>query len=143
IPLSGATALTIEYWFKGTSCTSAVRIQPGGYIVAGWSNPPIHIISDDQGTGNGLRVDATGTSVIYNGSWHHVAMTWQQGGSFTSYLDGVVQATRAAGSNALTITGILQIGSLNGGELTNGSLDNVRIWTVSRTQAQLKADMFL
>jgi Concanavalin A-like lectin/glucanases superfamily/Secretion system C-terminal sorting domain len=140
-PIVSKSALTIEYWFKGSSPQSAVRMQSGSdFIVAGWNSSGVfkHIISTDGGTA-GLAVGATAT----NGSWHHVAMTWQQNttNGFKSYLDGVLVAQRNSSNTPLpTISANMFIGSFNGGsEYMNGTIDEVRVWSVARTQAQLIA----
>ncbi len=141
--ISGGSAITVEYWFKGTNIQSAVRIQDvnNNFIVAGWSSPALHILSNDQGTSGGLPVGAAAT----DGNWHHVAFTWQQNttNGFKSYLDGELIAQRNTGNNPLPIiNNPLYLGAFQGSsEFTNGSLDNVRIWSVVRNQAQLKANM--
>lgn len=70
-------------------------------------------------------------------------MTWQRGGLFTSYLDGVQVAQRAASTNPLpSFSAGVYLGSLGGtSEFMNGSLDDVRVWAVARTQAQIQANM--
>ncbi|ETR68592.1 MAG: hypothetical protein OMM_10368 [Candidatus Magnetoglobus multicellularis str. Araruama] len=76
--IAGGTAITIEYWFKGSVFQSPVRIQSDGtpFIVAGWeSSNPVHIISNDGGT-NGISCG--NINEITNGNWHHLAMTWQK-----------------------------------------------------------------
>ena len=135
-------AITIEYWFKGSSLQSAVRQQNGNdYIVAGWSNN--HIISTDGGI-MGISVGATAT----NGSWHHIAMTWKRNtiNGFVSYLDGVLVAQRDSRNVSLPTpasgTGIC-IGSHYGiGEFTKGQIAEVRIWKVARTQSEIQRDMY-
>lgn len=133
-------AITIEYWFKGSSLQSAVRLQPdaGTYIVAGWSNK--HIISTSGGT-TGIAVGAGAT----NGNWHHIAMTWQKGVSsgFKAYLDGVAGASsNATNVNLPSMTSGFYLGSNNGtSEFMNGSIDEVRVWNVARTQAEIQANM--
>jgi hypothetical protein len=145
--LSGSQ-ITIEYWFKGTNCQSAVRQQSAaGWIVAGYgpTTAPVHILSNDQGT-TGIPA-ANNPTELYDNNWHHVAMTWQQNtaNGFKSYLDGVLQSQRNSTNTAIpNMNTNTLIGSLNGtGEYTNGSIDNVRIWNVARTQAQIQADMYL
>ncbi|WP_020599170.1 LamG domain-containing protein [Spirosoma panaciterrae] len=140
--LSLTNALTIEYWFKGTNLQSAVRYQLDGstYIVAGWGNTPgqqLHILSNDGGL-NGIAVGAAAT----DGNWHHVAMSWQQGGTFASYLDGQLVDSRAASNTPLPSIGTLTLGAWAGqNEFTNGTLDEVRVWNVARTQAQIQQGM--
>ncbi len=91
--VSNTTAISIEYWFKGTSNHSAVRFQsaadPNNFIVAGWNAQ--HIISSDGGT-NGISQGAA----VTDGNWHHVAMVWQRNtvNGFRSYLDGQLVAQR-------------------------------------------------
>jgi Concanavalin A-like lectin/glucanases superfamily/Secretion system C-terminal sorting domain len=133
-------AITIEYWFKGSSMQSAVRFQPDAdtYIVSGWSNK--HIISTSSGTsGVGVGTGAT------DGNWHHVAMTWQKGvtNGFIPYLDGVRGTRRTATNvNLPTMNSGLYLGSNNGtSEFMNGTIDEVRIWNVARSQADIQANM--
>ena len=136
---SANTAITIEYWFRGTSLQSAVRIQnASGYIVAGYNNQ--HIISTDGSTTNGLTVGAGAT----DGHWHHIAMTWQKNASFKSYLDGKLVASRNATANANlpVISNGAFIGSSGGAsDFTNGSIDEVRIYNAALTQANIQSDM--
>jgi hypothetical protein len=136
----GTNALTIEYWFRGSSLQSAVRIQDGGgYIVAGWNN--LHIISSDGGTSAGIQVGANAT----DGKWHHVAMTWQRNAvnGFKSYLDGQLVDQRNSADVALpSVVSNGYLGAfLGSGDYINGSLDEVRIYTSALSQANIKADM--
>ena len=137
--LSNGTELTIEYWFKGTSLQSAVRIQNGSsYIVAGWGTAtPQIIISSDGGT-NG--VNQAPASAIYDNNWHHVAYVWKKNTIFATYLDGVLQNSRvAANVNLPVFSGTNTfIGSFSGtGEFLNGNLDDVRIWNVALTPSEI------
>jgi len=134
--LSGSE-ITIEYWFKGSSLHSAVRQQSGqNFIVAGWNN--MHILSNDGST-SGISVGAAAT----DGNWHHIAMTWKQNTNdgFKSFLDGQLVAQRTSSNVALpNINAATYIGSLSGtGEFSNGQIDEVRIWNVARTQAEIQA----
>jgi len=71
--LSGGTAITIEYWFKGTVLQSPVRFQYGGnYVIAGWdSGTPKFVISSDNGVNAGVEINGA-----EDGDWHHVACVW-------------------------------------------------------------------
>ena len=139
------TEFTIEYWYKGSKIQSAVRFQTGtGYIVAGWGGTPgteKHIISTENGT-NGINVGAG----VDDGNWHHVAMTWKRNtvNGFKSFLDGALVDQRNSSNIALpnmNVTGYL--GSYNGtSEFTNGTLDEVRIWTRELSQTEISANRF-
>jgi hypothetical protein len=139
--VNGGSAITIEYWFKGSSNQSAVRLQSDGstYVVAGWNGN--HILSNDGGSGNGISAGNAAT----DGNWHHVAMTWQQNtvNGFKSYLDGQLVAQRTSANTPLpVISGGYCLGAYLGStEFMNGRLDQVRIWSVSRTQQEIQAGM--
>jgi hypothetical protein len=143
---SGRTAMTIEFWFKGSVFQSAVRIQDvtGQYIVAGWAPAtPVHIISTDGATGG---VSCGDVNVITDGNWHHLAMTWQKNttNGFKSYLDGIlVDQRNSANVNLPILTNDRTfLGSFTSiGEFINGQLDEVRIWDVVRTQSQIQENM--
>lgn len=145
--LSKGSAVTIEYWFKGSSLKSAVRLQNGNnFIVAGWGDTPTHIISTDQGAANGLKIKTTTSTNVYDDKWHHIAMTWEKGkpDGFKSYVDGVIVEKRAAANvNLPDLTGVTPTigGFINGAtksELSKGQIARVRIWKIARTEAQIK-----
>lgn len=123
--LSGS-ALTIQYWFRGSVIASAVRQQGNGYLVAGWGDN-MHILSNDGGT-SGLSV---GNNVT-DGAWHHVLMTWKQGAvdGFASYLDGKPVAKRDSANVAIPYIGApIYFGAWDGSaEFTKGDLDEIAIW---------------
>ena len=85
-----SSAISIQYWFRGSSLQSAVRQQASGYIVAGWQNT-VDILSNDGGT-SGISV---GNGVL-DGNWHELTMTWQEDtpNGFASYLDGELITSR-------------------------------------------------
>lgn len=139
----GNSAYTIEAWIKPTSM--------GMFGIAGWGN------FGTQNQVNALRLDASG--VIYNywwnndlaanvgnisGQWHHVAATFD-GTTRRIYLDGVLKASDTPSGHNVPDASNLRIGStcaLCGGEYYSGSMDEVRIYNIGLTQAQVQADMF-
>ena len=143
--VSEKEAITIEYWFKGSQLQSAVRIQAGlDFIVPGWSTSnPLHIISSDGGT-TGLPVGDE--SVIEDGNWHHIAMTWQRNtvNGFKSYLDGELVAQRTSADVTLPLFSHVtsNLGSFNGSsEFLNGRLDDIRIWNIARDSLAIVTSM--
>ena len=144
--ISGGSAITIEYWFKGSQLQSPVRLQDGnGYIVTGWqASNPIHIISTDGGTTNGLSVGSE--SIVEDGTWHHLALTWQSNteNGFCSYLDGILVASRTSANVLLPVytDANLIVGSYIGqSEFMNGSMDELRIWNTARSHSEILANM--
>lgn len=90
--------------------------------------------------------DYTGTVAVNDGTWHHVAMTYNSATStMVFYIDGEVINSFGA-SNLNTINQNLRIGTISvpsSGENYVGSLDEVRIWNDARTQAEIRANMHL
>ncbi|QKG54353.1 LamG-like jellyroll fold domain-containing protein [Hymenobacter sp. BRD67] len=136
----GNSAYTIEAWIKPTSM--------GVYGIAGWGN------YGSQSQVNALRLDPSG--VIYNywwnndlaanvgdisGKWHHVAATFD-GTTRRIYLDGVLKASDTPTGHNVPNNNNLRIGSTNFGEYFPGGIDEVRIYSVGLTQAQVQSDMF-
>lgn len=83
----------------------------------------------------------TPPGVITAGQWHHVALT-RTGSDMNIYVDGVLQANGTYSGVGATSTQPFTIG----GELVvhdqlDGRQDEVRVWNVGRTQAEIIADM--
>ena len=135
---SGDSPYTIEAWirpttmgansifgwgiFGGANACNALRLTPTGLMNYWWAND----------------LEAPTPSLV--GTWHHVAATYD-GTIRTLYLDG-----KAIGSDQPRSAHVmpaeasnLRIGSTNSGEFFNGSIDEVRVWNVARTAAQLNA----
>ncbi|GAA4031654.1 hypothetical protein GCM10022409_14860 [Hymenobacter glaciei] len=131
----GNSAYTIEAWIKPN--------QMGDYGIIGWGNYG----ANDQV--NALRLypggihnywwahDLSGATGNLAGAWHHVAATFD-GTTRRIYLDGVqLNADTPGSSHAVPNANNLRIGSTNYGEYFPGSIDEVRVWNVARTTAQL------
>lgn len=96
------------------------------------------------GTAPGLNHPVTGTTVITNDVWHHAAATYD-GSSWNLYLDGALDKTlpvnRVANSatNVITAVGSSLQTTGNPAGFFSGAVDEVRVWNVARTQAQIQA----
>jgi hypothetical protein len=128
---------SMETWIKaqpGSNPGTKVIIgQPGGYDVwVGLENGGYPNFTIGGGT-------TTGTFVVNDGKWHHIAAVRQSGTKYL-YIDGVLAAT---GSNGNTISGngTLEIGAYTGSYNFKGLIDDVKIWNTARTQVQVSADM--
>jgi hypothetical protein len=123
--LSGSE-LTIQYWFRGSAISSAVRQQGNGYLVAGWGDN-LAILSSDGGTA-GLSLG----KAVTDGTWHHVLVTWKQATAdgFATYLDGKLVAKRdSANAPVPNINAAVYFGAWDGAaEFTKGELDEIAIW---------------
>ena len=125
---------TIEAWVKPTAA--------GSYGIIGWG------IYGARGAVNALRLSPTGLmnywwsndleapTASLVGEWHHVAATFD-GTIRTLYLDGKAIGADRPGTRAVPSADNLRIGSTNSSEYFNGSIDEVRVWNVARTAAEL------
>lgn len=88
----------------------------------------------------------TGTTSVNDGQWHHLALT-RVSGVVTIYVDGVVQNSGISSANLNNIYPLELGSSVCNGFPTNlsikfsGDLDEVRIWDVGRTQAEIQNSM--
>ena len=144
---------TIEYWVNTTMTgpTGTNWWQGAGLVdgeVAGAVNDfGTSLLNGGKlafGVGN-PDVTIQSTTAINDGTWHHVAVTrTQASGLMQLYIDGALQVTSGT---AVTNTGLLtapvnlRLGSIQtGAPYFTGQLDEVRLWSVVRTQAQISTN---
>ncbi|MGE0638485.1 MAG: LamG domain-containing protein, partial [Bacteroidia bacterium] len=84
------------------------------------------------------------------GQWSHLCMVLNGTGAnnISFYINGNLAVTGTTNNAALTnliASGRITIGCTDpaGGRYFEGSIANVRVWNVARTQAQIQADMYL
>ncbi len=165
-PELSLSVFTIEAWFRRDGAGNPTNIGDGASdseaIVAkgrgsgeGGNNDFNYFLGVRQGTttlvgdfetddnGAGHRVD--GTTPLVTGQWYHGALTYD-GSVLTLYLDGQVEDTFVT-SDAPEAQSVLpfSIGaafdtSTDDGNW-NGAIDEVRVWSVARTQGEIQADM--
>lgn len=89
----------------------------------------------------GVQTTLAGLTSLTQGSWHHVAFSYD-GVDMKVYLDGILDNS-APKTTALTSFNILRIGRWidTDQRSLNGTLDDIRIWNVARTQTEIQADM--
>lgn len=150
---TGYSELTVEAW---------VRTSSGGdQVIASFDRSDywrLEINGDGAGTGqvgfdlltNAGIIDFGSTTRVDDGTWHHVAAVYDNG--FVGiYIDGVLDASTTQGTtfgSGNTRYGFIGVGSeattYNGttgpNNYFNGELDQVRIWSVARSQPQLSAN---
>ncbi|MBI3866960.1 MAG: right-handed parallel beta-helix repeat-containing protein [Verrucomicrobia bacterium] len=132
----GMSAYTIEAWIKPNtmhvgaitswgdrtnSRANVFALTPTGLINYWWAN------------------DLSATTPNLSGAWHHVAATFD-GITRRILLDGVVLASDFPGFHGGTNTAF-QIGSAFSGQFFAGQMDELRIWDVGRSAAQIQGAM--
>lgn len=104
------------------------------------------IAADFEDMANGTNYPVVGTTHISINTWHHTAATYD-GFTWHLYLDGNLEATLAANaaprSDTIQQAGLGAMINSNGVAVGHfeGILDEVRVWNVARTQAQIDADL--
>jgi hypothetical protein len=151
------TGMTIEAWVNPASITGwqsilyKERPDPANAGMA-WalyssdSNAPPAIYGVVAGaSGNGLWTHATGTTNLPLNTWSHVAASYD-GSALRLYVNGTLVRTLSLPGSLMTTAGPLRIGGNApsvpfGGQFFNGSIDEIRIYNRSLSQADIQADM--
>ena len=133
--------LTLEFIFKGSDYSSAIRQQNqnGEYIISPFANGR-HVFSFSGGTSGGVNADNGGDG--QNGEWHHFAVTWEKGDFLKSYFDGYPLGSVMASSTSIpNILAEVLLGSrLGRQDFLEGIIDEVRIWNDVRTRNEILAN---
>lgn len=139
--ISGTGARTVEAWIKvpATNTVAQRVIVDWGAIAPNGSRFTLNLLNNMlrlEVGGSGLN----GTTLLNDNSWHHVAATYNPTATnkVVIYLDG---AQQIAGNLTLSTTsGTVKIGTrVDNINNFNGTIDEVRIWDVARTQAEISA----
>jgi hypothetical protein len=91
---------------------------------------------------SGAGVSVEGSVTISDGNWHHVAVSYD-GTDIKLYVDGVADGSVAVTLN--TSGTVLRLGRRNdpaGGEYFGGMLDEVRVWSTSKSVSAINADKY-
>lgn len=146
-----ADDFTIEYWVKTTQT---------GNTGGNWYNG-IGIVDAEVGGGtNDFGTSLSGSKLAFgigntdytilsngsinDGSWKHVAVTRVKAtGAMVIYINGILDATGTCSNfSSLTASSFIRIGGMQTAiNYFEGALDDIRIWNVVRTQAQISANM--
>jgi len=135
---TNTTNFTIEAWVKWNGSGGNQAILYNGST--GGSGYGIYLLGGGQIAAlmGGVAFVESGVSLTA-GEWTHLAIA-RNSTTLTLYKNGVSIATSAAAP--YNPNGNFTIGSNHaGGELFNGNIDEVRFWTVERSQAQIKSNM--
>lgn len=135
------TNYTLEAWVKADGFTWL-----GGIISKYHSNSADGYVlrSNQTSPYTGLSFDGaeTANGVLQQGVWHHIAAV-KQGNVRKLYVDGVEIALGGGAHTTTANNDPLIIGkdftTESSGRFWNGKIDEVRIWNVAKTQAQIQA----
>jgi hypothetical protein len=142
---------TVEVWFKDEHSSYShprARIVTKGDIAspevpffASVDTGLLYVGMRSAGTAETLTYDLTAGGVSPN-TWHHLAATFQASSrTLTIYVDATQRAQTTLASASAGNTLPLIIGrSGTGGNYWLGKLDDLRVWNVARTAAEINAN---
>ncbi|MFC6221992.1 FG-GAP-like repeat-containing protein [Hymenobacter artigasi] len=138
LPLGNA-ARTIEAWVYPTAANSSGAIfnygtptdnqRAGLLLISG----KLYYVGENH--------DLSGATTLSLNTWHHVAATYD-GTTLRLYVDGVADGSTVPGAFVTTGTvwRIAQRSYPQAGEFLTGAVDEVRVWNVARTAAQISSN---
>ncbi|MCE3076330.1 LamG-like jellyroll fold domain-containing protein [Chryseobacterium gwangjuense] len=150
----GTTARTVEAWVKTSTAAGEMLIADWGSDTTNGQRFTVRLVALTGGNYS-VRVEVkggglNGTAVVNDGNWHHIAVTYDNSLSsnqYKIYVDGVLNVQGGVGLTANTVSSTnLIIGRrivASFGGYFNGTIDDVRIWNVARTQANIQSSMNL
>ncbi len=141
------TTFTMEIWINSADYNPNehyISLYQNAYIVlGGWgANGVFNTWADGL---NPIEINSASASAPAVGTWHHVAFVYD-GTNQIIYIDGVAVTTTPT-SLAVTNTSSFASGLVIGArytqntQFTSTSFEDIRIWNVARTPAQLNANM--
>ncbi len=145
------TSVTVELWFKANAPGVILDELGQTSLNTAWHDSQIEILSSGQVEARveGLNAVSLGTASF--GDWNFVALRYN---STTSTLDGILNgvpsSTTVSGNRSAPFNNsygqYYALGSTDGTNLGNGawlsgSIDDVSIWNVARSNAEIQADM--
>lgn len=142
--ISGTEAFTVEAWIK-TTASGAILSQKtndwNGYYLFHVTGGKIQLWF----YGTGVDVKVTSNSNVNDGNWHHVAGVREADGTLKIYVDGKHDSSSTVNSTFNLPSRPVAIGASTYGGIGSpytGEIDEVRIWSVARTNEQIYQNMF-
>jgi gliding motility-associated-like protein len=140
------TNMTIEAWVNvpvGTSNINTILAKStAGNNVQGYK---FGVNEWQSGAGKLLLEAAGGTAIsstpITFGAWQHVAVV-VNGNLATFYINGQVAGSGAVALQANTSASLTMGAFSDGSYLFNGTMDEVRLWNTSKSQADIQSKMY-
>src|SRR5436190_9461951 len=137
------TAMTMEAWVRPSTISSAWRdvIYKGDdnyYLMATSTNSSRPVSGIIAG---GSYAESIGTSSLVANTWTHLATTYD-GATLRLYVNGTQVSSLAKTGSITTSTNQLQLGGDSiYGQYFSGLMDDVRVYNIALTAAQVLADM--
>src|SRR5262245_4566537 len=140
------TGMTLEAWVRPSAINGwkavVFKERPGGlaYALYGGSpaGPPAGYITR---TGTSSDIGADGTAALPLNTWSHLAASYD-GTTIRLYVNGALVRSQAAAGSIVTSANSLRIGGNTvWGEYYAGLIDEVRVYNVALSAAEIQTDM--
>jgi len=151
--LTSTSIKTLECWVKFNSLTGSQEI-----LSRSTSGVGIEMLIYNSGlcffvmNGSNASNVSYPTSNLSTGVWYHIAAAWDGSTkeSMAIYVNGKPVGTRTDAGNINTVgvgspSGSFKIGEwsdVSGNRFFNGTIDEARVWSVTRTAVQIRAGMY-
>ena len=143
--LTGMSQLTLEALVYADDITSSYWSEiyrqngsgiPAAYLLAFQNNGTILSFGVNTSTGY-LELDVNITPSTYVGSWHHIAGVYD-GTTMILYVDGnPIGSSNHSGTLSMSSPTTHRIGVNVSAEYIDARIDEVRLWTVARSQGDI------
>ena len=132
---------TIEAWIKPHELSFLSGIV-SKYHVGGANGYTLRLRGSEPYSGINFNGAETDSGVITIDQWSHVAAV-SNNGTLHVYVNGIEQALYGVPDGVNANDNDVAIGAdyLDGGRYFNGMIDEVRIWNIARTQAEVQSDL--
>jgi hypothetical protein len=134
----GTSDFTIEGWIKTTTVDKTIMSKrsmcdnSNYWFINIPPNGKVHMEAN-------LVAGGTSTTTVSDGSWHHFAFV-RNGVNFSTYVDGVLEATNGIGSTVtLTNPAPLILGNQGCPAYFDGAMDELRFWNIGLTANVINA----
>lgn len=135
---------TAEVWYSTASLADMAMVSTlttnsnTGFEIHSYEGKPVLTLRN-----GGAWLDILSPSAVPANSWNHVALTYD-GTTAKLYVNGqLVNSAAIAAANYINGSATLNIGRRASGGLNfSGSIDEVRMWTTVRTQAEIQNSMY-
>jgi len=135
--LNCSNELSISVWVKPNSLQNAMILGKSNYtsatnyLLRTKSTGYIAFEYKDFANSNSLPLNAN--------VWNHIAVISKSDNSKQVYINGVLATHTSATSPFGLVTNALTIGARSGAEFFNGSIDDLRIYSMALTEAQISS----
>ncbi len=145
------TSVTVELWFKANGPGVILDELGSSSLSSGWRDSQIEILSSGQVDARVWNLPAVSLGTATFGEWTFAALRYNSSTStLDGLLDGVPSSTTVSGSRSAPFNdsyglyysfGNSESSNLGSGAWFNGTIDDVSIWNVARSNSAIQADL--